>query len=358
MISGNRALTGTGRASAEAVGGRCVIMSRADEQQKQADGKSVGEKAGLVQGLVSIVSGYAGREDFPPHYHLLIIFGCIFVLVMLVGDRDPSSVAIMSASVLAAYLVVFLLNEVREHRESAKRKKDAAKLRCFLGLSERKGEVRFYVPVVEAEHHPSQDLTYRVDSLALGDVRAVVEILSSLVEFGIISDSETINPSRLFIKENVVRDFRAGALFLVGGPIPNRHVRTMLSDNPHIRFEDWGGEIGIVLKDDPSRRFTMKPPRGERSIDDALAEPTYGCVVKAVEKHITRLAIWGLDARGTVGAAHWLTSHWRTLKEDFDIEPDQPFTVVLRLGPEKDLHADKPSREPGRLLLLPADSSP
>ena len=331
-------------------------MSRSDRRGNDTGGTGANPRGGLAQAVVSIIAGYAGKaHHLPIQYHLLIIFGCIFVLLMLVGDRDPRSVAIMSATVLAAYLVVFLLNERKENRELAQWRGAAEQLRRFLGLgsSDRHAEVRFQVPCVEARHHPLEDLSYQVNSLALDDVRAVIEIVSLLVEFRIVRDSQTINPSRLFIKKDVVPEFRAGALFLVGGPLPNRFVRRMIADSPHIAFEDWGEEIGIVLKDDPGRKFTMKPPRGTRSIEDALLEATYGCVMKTVENQVTRFAIWGLDARGTVGAAHWLTSNWSGLKQEFDIGLDQPFTAVLRLGAEEFLHAQRPRCEPGQPLLLP-----
>jgi hypothetical protein len=227
-------------------------MSRADdERQTEAGGEGAKAHDGVAQAIVSIIAVYAGKaHHLPVQYHLLIIFGLIFGLAMFVGARDPYSVAIMSATVLAAYLVVFLLNERKENQELARLREVADKLHRFLGLglSGRHSEVRFHVPFVEARHHPSEDLSYKVNSLALDDVRAVIEIVSLLVEFRIVRDSQTINPSRLFIKKDVVPEFRAGALFLVGGPLPNRFVRRMIADSPHIAFEDWGEEIGIVLR--------------------------------------------------------------------------------------------------------------
>jgi hypothetical protein len=43
--------------------------------------------------------------------------------------------------------------------------------------------------------------------------------------------------------------------------------------------------------------------------------------------------VWGLDARGTLGAADWLVDSWSRLHERYQISTEDDFTAIIRISP-------------------------
>lgn len=314
------------------------------------------EGATVIGHTLSIIEIYARKaEDLHPVFHVLIVFGIIFALVIAVGSRDPRNVAIMAITIFSAYLLAFFVITRTEGRRNAELRKDGTELARFLGIPGEGGLVGIFVPTTEAVHHPEGAQPYAVRSLALADVQAIVEIVSMLKHLDILGGSSTFDPGNLFIHESSVDGFRGRALFLVGGPLPNVFVRSLLNDNPFITLEDLGNEISISCKG-IATAYSIRPSREDRTIRQVESEPTYGCIMKSLQVNRSIFAIWGLDERGTRGAGRWLAENWKIALQQFG---EGEFAAIVRFPPGGTYAPDDVQRHPDESvpILIPVTPS-
>jgi hypothetical protein len=303
-------------------------MEQSELQPAQQEPTNAGSLVGLVGGVLNI---YARKEHFPVAFHILLVFGVILFLMVAVGSRDPVSVAIMAATLFAAYMLSFLTITRSSFGRRFMVWRDDDKLGTFLGIPAEGGRVGIYLPTVEARHEPQQGEPYAVRSMAFADVKAVIEIVCLLDQFDITRGASAFRPSNLFISETSVDGFDGSTLFLIGGPLPNVFVSDIVRKHPYIGFEDLSSELRLTCVDLPTDSFVIRPSRQKRSIQQVEQEPTYGCVMKLRNGRRTTFAIWGLDERGTRGAAQWLSDHWPELYKEFQ---EGEFAAIIRF-PER-----------------------
>lgn len=239
----------------------------------------------------------------------------------------------------------------------------AEDLADFLGLPSRAGEVRFYVPSHPAIHKPDHDVVYNVISLAKPDVEAVIHLAHIVAARNLLDRKLSFDPKDVLVSEEDAGKFVRGVLFHIGGPLPNPFVRWLLNQDPFIRYQDVpdraDGSNAIVCLDPELGEFSTKPPRGDRAIDETKDIDTYGCVMRRRETREKRVfAVWGLDARGTLGAALWLVSSWHRIREEYEIEHEKDFTAVIRVTPPGSTPEDPVIVRQGKsALLLPRRSA-
>lgn len=240
------------------------------------------------------------------------------------------------------------------------------KLTEFLGMPRTGGRVGIFVPTTECIHRPDLGRPYKALTVSVAHMQAVAEIVKWLGEIG----STGFEPQDLFVHKSKVDEFSGPTLFLIGGPLPNEFVRNLVpvtesesgSGNAPTRPEhigekkiyvdDSGDKIRLICRGVAPESFFIRPPREDVSIRDLEAEITYGCIVKVSQKDYTTFAIWGLDARGTRGAARWLVRHWPQLQEE------RASIAILRLQPHRTYTAD--DVEPHRFesgILVPKHTS-
>lgn len=326
-----------------------------DSSQPKANGTLEGTK--VVGYSLSVLEIYARKaEKLHPVFHTLIVFGIIFFLVVTFGSRDPRNVAIMAATILAAYLLAFVVITRSEDRRKAGLRIGGTELIRFLGIPREGGLVGIFVPTTEAEHSPEESHPYKVRSVALADVQGVVEIVSMLTHLDILHGTSTFEPGNLFIHESSVDGFRGSTLFLVGGPLPNVFVRNILKDNPFIALEDLGHQIAISCKGIPVEAYSIKPSREGRAIEQVERYSTYGCIMKSRKGNRTIFAIWGLDERGTRGAGRWLAENWEIALKQFG---EGEFSAILRFPPGGTYAPDEVQRHPDTRIpiLIPVTPS-
>lgn len=326
-----------------------------DPSQPMANSALEGAK--VVGHSFSVLEIYARKaEDLHPVFHALIVFGIIFVLVVAVGSRDPTNVAIMAATILAAYLLAFIVITRSEDRRKPWLRMDGTGLMKFLGIPDEGGLVGIFVPTTETVHRPKEFQPYTVNSLALADVQAVVEIVSMLTHLDLLSGSSIFEPGNLFIHESSVDSFRGSTLFLVGGPLPNVFVRNMLNDNPFLGLEDLGHQIAITCRGIPADAYSISPAREDRTIRQVESHSTYGCIMKSRQGNRTNFAIWGLDERGTRGAGRWLAENWNFALEQFG---EGEFAAIIRFPPGSTYAPDEVQPHPDTSIpiLIPATPS-
>lgn len=305
----------------------------------------------------SVLEVYAHKaENLPAAFHLLIVFGITLVLslafVVLGGDGDPLTIGIIAGTVLVAYLVVLFVATRGEAQRLASLVVRDEKLGRFLGVPKEGGLVGIFVPIHEAEHRPEGADPYHVRSMALAHVQAVVELVSLLSQLSSSPDAGAFEPGNLFVDETAVDSFRGSTLILVGGPLPNVFVARMVEEDPHVHLDDGIEEIRLRCTGGPEEGFGIRPARGRRTIRDVERETTYGVVQKLAKEGRTTFAIWGLDERGTRGAARWLATSWRQAEEEF---PDGDFTAIVRFSPGRTYAPDRLVRhpDPDCALLIP-----
>lgn len=305
------------------------------------------EMAGVYVRIVGFLERIVGRPDFPLSGVLLIAFGVmLFLGVGAAVVAGPVAVGIVAGSLLAAFFVVLLVERRSVVRD--------AKLARFLGIPPTGGEVAIFVPIHETEEHPEGAEPYWVKSLSVAHVQAVVELATLLGKLS-SSDTGAFRPQDLFVHETDVDSFRGSTMFLVGGPLPNPFVGQMIEDSPHLELEDSVDEIALRCKGLPRDRdrFVIRPPRGERTADQVERETTYGVVQKVAGERLTKFALWGLDERGTRGAARWLAENWSRPAKEFD---EDDFVAIVQLPPlgTHDPHPVELHPDPSCPILIPA----
>lgn len=227
-------------------------------------------------------------------------------------------------------------------------------LEKFLGLPRAGGDIGVYVPRTEAVHHAPESEPYKVRSVALSDVRAVVEIVSLLGNLNIGRRVRSFQPGELFIHESAVAAYRGSTLFLVGGPLPNAFVRNILQTNDfNISFEDLGQKICITCPGFRQDAFAISPPRGDTTIEEAERQDTFGCVMKIRRGARTTFVVWGLDERGTEGAGAWLASSWEIARGHYE---DEDFAAIIRFPPDHTFSPEEVVLDQDRNVLVPVSA--
>lgn len=302
----------------------------------------------------SVLEIYAQKARWVPEtIHFLIVFGIVLVLAVTLGPREPLAVGIVVAALLIAYLVQMFWPARRVRRRTEALMMRDKELAAFLSLGERGGLVGIFVPISEAEHAPRSVEPYLVRSVALAHVQAVVEVVSLLSQLDKSAETSAFEPSNLFVDEGTVDSFRGSTLFLVGGPLPNVFVRRLVDDDPALELEEAGEEIRLLCGREQTITFAIRPPRGGRSIQEVEEEPTYGVIQKVTRGGRATFALWGLDERGTRGAARWLATSWRRLSTEFE---GADFSVVVRFPAGRTYAPDDVVRhpEPELPLMVPS----
>lgn len=303
----------------------------------------------------SVFEVYAHKaESLPAAFHFLIVFGVIFVLALAFGMLgEPLTIAIIAVTVLAAYLVLLFVVTRSEARRRASLVVRDEKLARFLGVPKEGGLVGIFVPIHDAEHRPEGSEPYHVRSVPLAHVQAVVELVSLLAQLSSSPDSGAFEPGNLFVDETAVDSFRGSTLILVGGPLPNLFVARMVEENPYLELEDRVDQIRLRCQGLPGDGFAIRPARADRTIRDVERETTYGVVQKLAREGRTTFAIWGLDERGTRGAARWLATSWRQADDEL---ADRDFTAIVRFPPGRTYAPDRLVHHPhpGCPVLVPA----
>lgn len=312
--------------------------------------------------------GFVGRpEHLPLVVHVIIVVAILYIVSLAayfgLGPADVSFAGLWPITVL--FFAFFVAGAIAAHwYESSlvgRLTQEGKQLAMLLGFSagrekQPRGEVRFFVPSCDTTFSPREHLSYHVRALAMGDVCAVVELAQMLARSNLAFGSGNISSANLFIEDVEVRRFSEGTLFHVGGPLPNVHVEDMIAQSPLVGYEDHmaqDGTIAIVVKQPVRREFAMRPPWHDRSILDTESESTYGCVMRDSTIGRPRFAVWGLDARGTVGAARWLAQTWHKLPE-YRIRLGEDFVAVMRILPRVEI-AEAPVRvSEEHALLAPA----
>jgi len=302
-------------------------------------------------GLMGLFGRYAERKDLPPAFHVLLVLAATFVTAVAVGPRDWQAMLISAGLVVVVFLL-FALAVVRVERKGTKRAAEAGRLAGFLGLPPQGGRVGVFTPVHLVDHDPEQGEPYHVRSVAMSHVQAIVELVSLLSEVDVEREEASFEPSSLFVSEEAVDRFRGSPLFLVGGPLPNRYVAGLVEEDPHLALEDDGREIRLRCTG-LAEAFSILPPRGDRTIEQVERATTYGVVQKASVGSRTVFALWGLDSRGTIGAARWLATRWAMAEEEFGVAD---FKAILRFLPGRTGSADRVVRHPDSRcnVLVPA----
>jgi hypothetical protein len=273
---------------------------------------------------------------------------------MAVGARDPVSVAVICMTLLVAYLLVLLPNR-RLFALSA----DARKLMRFMGLKHQEGRIRFFVATFrEQTGRDLEGRPFSYASLPRNDVEAMIEIVAVLAKYGVLKEAR--NPLELLIDEHQALGSQVDSLVYIGGPRVSGYAQELVDRDGLVSFEPTPNSEMLTLRigGGLDRGYSMRPPSPDfgRTMEDALGDNTYGCVMKRVDPEVVRFSVWGLDARGTVAAAHWLATSWKRLPTDFGIDLEDSFTAVVRVPPRsfyaaRPRRADAPEAEPP--LLLP-----
>lgn len=222
------------------------------------------------------------------------------------------------------------------------------KLAEFLGMPPTGGRARIFVPTTECFHKPDLGKPYKVLTVSVAHMQAVAEIVTWLGEI------TTFEPQDLFVDKNQMDEFSGPILFLIGGPVANEFVRRLVPvresnsgtrnapatpehiGDKKIYVDDSGDEFRLICRGVEPDSFFIRPARGDVSIRDVEGEITYGCIMKVSEKECTTFAVWGLDERGTRGAARWLVrqKNWEQMQEE------RASIAILRFQPHRTYTAD------------------
>lgn len=269
-----------------------------------------------------------------------------------IGERPDMAAAGPVESSLAEGTVLRSMEEPRPSFQN---------LTEFLGMPPTGGRVGIFVPTTECLHRPDLGRPYKALTISVAHMQAVAEIVNWLGRIRSIG----FEPQELFVHKNKVDEFSGPTLFLIGGPLPNEFVRNLVpvtesksgsGDPPtkpehigqtKINVDDSGNKIRLICRGVAPECFSIRPPRGDVSIRDLEGEITYGCIMKVSQRDYTTFAIWGLDARGTRGAARWLVTHWPQLQEE------RASIAILRLQPNRTYAADdvEPHRSESGILV-------
>jgi hypothetical protein len=234
------------------------------------------------------------------------------------------------------------------------------KLIDFLGLPRTHAQVGIFVAPKECLHVPDRGKPYKVFTVSNAHMQVAAEIVHWLGRIGSID----FEPQDLFLSENNVGAFPGSTLFYIGGPLANEGVRDLVPviesgnratipgqiEEKVIYVHDRGHEIELVCRGVAPNTFVIRPAREERTIRQVEDEVTYGCIMKVAKEDRTTFAVWGLDARGTRGAARWLVKHWEKM------QGERVAITIVRLQPRFTLAADcVKSHRSERGVLVPED---
>jgi hypothetical protein len=318
-----------------------------------------------ITSVQSITSGMKIFEIFaydwqklPYEFSLLIIFCVLLVLGMIflsISEADRLAWLGFFALVLVIFLAIFVAK-----RRYLGLSAEARRLIRFLGLTSGRVGIRFCIPTYKnVETKDINGVSFTYSSHAETDVAAMIEIFTLLARNDLVQ--ETRNPLKLVITEEDKVRLDVETIVNIGGPRISRYVSGLIQEDPIVSYELVGKseEIAITIGGGLNRRYSMRPPKRQkkRTDEDTLREATYGCVMKRVMDKPSHFAIWGLDARGTLAAAHWLVREWKNLEGEYEIKNDASFTAIVRV-PAGWHHAQKPiwmEHNGDEPLLLPSE---